>query len=84
MKGVVLKQTQVKDQKGMMALGIGFRQIKDYEKLLANFNMHELENTMALVAEYDLKSKGVNQSTTNDQELMKEFLFRVFYRPGLN
>jgi hypothetical protein len=51
---------------------------------LANFNINELENTMALVAEYDLKSKGVNQSATNDQELMKEFLFRVFYRPGLN
>jgi DNA polymerase-3 subunit delta len=84
MKGVVLKQTQVKDQKGMMALGIGFRQLRDFEKLLANFNIHELEHAMALVAEYDLKSKGVNQSQASDQELMKELLFRIFYRPGLN
>lgn len=84
MKGVVLKQTQVKDQKGMMALGIGFRQVRDYEKLLANYNIQELEHAMALVAEYDLKSKGVNQAQTSDQELMKELLFKIFYRPGLN
>ncbi len=84
MKGVVLKQTQVKDQKGMMAQGIGFRQIKDFEKLLSNFNLLELERSMALVAEYDLKSKGVNQTMVGDQELMKELLFKIFYRPGLN
>lgn len=84
MKGVVLKQSQIKDQKGMMALGIGFRQIKDYEKLLANYSLYELENAMALVAEYDLKSKGVNQVSVSDQELMKELLFKIFYRKELN
>ncbi|MCG9880949.1 MAG: hypothetical protein MH472_10165, partial [Bacteroidia bacterium] len=84
MKGVVLKQSQIRDQKGMMAMGIGFRQIKDYEKLLANYSLQELENAMALVAEYDLKSKGVNQVVVNDQELMKELLFKIFYRKELN
>ncbi|MDZ4666675.1 MAG: DNA polymerase III subunit delta [bacterium] len=84
MKGVVLKQTQVKDQKGMMAQGIGFRQIKDFDKLLSNFSLIELERNMSIVAEYDLKSKGVNQTQVGDPELMKELLFKIFYRPGLN
>jgi DNA polymerase-3 subunit delta len=84
MKGVVLKQTQVKDQKGMMSMGIGFRQIKDYEKLIANYTLNEMEIIMGLIAEYDLKSKGVNQVPVNDQELMKELLFKVFYRKELN
>ncbi|OYU95100.1 MAG: DNA polymerase III subunit delta [Bacteroidetes bacterium B1(2017)] len=84
MKGVVLKQTQVKDQKGMMSMGIGFRQIKDYEKMLSNFSMAELEKAMSLVAEYDLKSKGVNQTMVGDSELMKELLFKILYRPTLS
>lgn len=84
MKGVVLKQSQIRDQKGMLSLGIGYRQIKDYEKLLANFSLSELEYVMSLVAEYDLKSKGVNQVVVDDQELMKELLFKIFHRKELN
>jgi len=83
MKGIVMKQAQVKDQKGMMAMGIGFRQVRDFEKLTANFSLIELEMVMTLVAEYDLKSKGVNQNSFGDIELMKEFLFKIFYRPSL-
>jgi DNA polymerase-3 subunit delta len=83
MKGVVIKQTQVRDQKGMMAMGIGFRQVKDFEKLTANYSLAELEKAMSLVAEYDLKSKGLNQTSVADSELMKELLFKIFYRPSL-
>jgi hypothetical protein len=43
-----------------------------------------MEIIMGLIAEYDLKSKGVNQVPVNDQELMKELLFKVFYRKELN
>jgi DNA polymerase-3 subunit delta len=68
----------------MMSMGIGFRQIKDYEKLIANYTLNEMEIIMGLIAEYDLKSKGVNQVPVNDQELMKELLFKVFYRKELN
>jgi hypothetical protein len=38
---------------------------------------------MSLVAEYDLKSKGLNQTSVADSELMKELLFKIFYRPSL-
>lgn len=83
MKGVVLKQTQVRDAKGIMATGIGFRQVKDFEKMLQNYSLAELEKVMALVAEFDLRSKGVNQTMVGDAELMKELLFRILYRPGI-
>ncbi|MDP1728402.1 MAG: DNA polymerase III subunit delta [Bacteroidota bacterium] len=83
-KGLVLKQKNLRDQKGMMSLGIGFRQIRDYEKLLANYNSAEMEKIIALVAEYDLKSKGVNQNTVDDIDLMKEFLFNILLRPELS
>ncbi len=82
-KGLVLKQKNLRDQKGMMSIGIGFRQIRDYEKLLANYNALEMEKVIALVAEYDLKSKGVNQNAVDDMDLMKEFLYKILMRPEL-
>lgn len=83
-KGLVLKQGNIRDSKGMMSAGIGFRQTRDYEKLLANFNVTEMEKTIALIAEFDLKSKGVNMNSVDDAELMKEFLFRILLRPELS
>ncbi|MBC7384335.1 MAG: DNA polymerase III subunit delta [Bacteroidia bacterium] len=84
MKGLMLKQNNIRDQKGMMGIGIGYRQVKDYEKMLANFNVAEIERVLSLVAEYDLKSKGVNQNMVVDAELMKEFLFKILMRPELS
>lgn len=83
MKAVIMKQQNIRDVKGMMALGVRFPQAKEYEKLLSNFSLNELENTMALIAEYDLKSKGFNQIGAGDAELMKELLFKILYRPSL-
>ncbi len=81
MKGLALKQNKSHDQKSMLSAGISFRQAKDYEKLLANFSQFEMERILETIAAYDLKSKGVNQNTLDDPELMKEFLFKVLYRP---
>jgi DNA polymerase III delta subunit len=74
-------KTKEHAEKAMAALGIRFPHSKEYEKLLANYGVLELEKIIALVAEYDLKSKGYNQSNVADSELMKEFLFKVLYRP---
>lgn len=83
MKGVIMKQNNIRDQKAMAAMGVRFPQSRDFEKLLANYSILELERIMALIAEYDLKSKGFNQSGADDRELMKELLFKMLYRPGL-
>ncbi len=83
MKAIIMKQQNIRDQKAMAAMGVRFPQSKEYEKLLANYGVLELEKIIALVAEYDLKSKGYNQNNVDDSELMKEFLFKILYRPHL-
>jgi DNA polymerase-3 subunit delta len=83
MKAIIMKQQNIRDQKGMAALGVRFPHSREYEKLLANYGILELEKIIALVAEYDLKSKGFNQNNVDDSELMKEFLFKILYRPQL-
>jgi DNA polymerase-3 subunit delta len=83
MKAVIMKQQNIRDQKSMAAMGVRFPQARDYEKLLANYGILELEKIMALIAEYDLKSKGFNQNKVEDSELMKELLFKILYRPQL-
>jgi DNA polymerase-3 subunit delta len=83
MKAIIMKQQNIRDQKAMAALGVRFPQSREYEKLLANYGVQDLERIMALVAEYDLKSKGFNQNGIEDKELMKELLFKILYRPQL-
>jgi DNA polymerase III subunit delta len=83
MKAIVMKQQNIRDQKAMAAIGVRFPQSRDYEKLLANYGVLELEHIMKLISEYDLKSKGFNQSSVEDSELMKELLFKILYRPQL-
>lgn len=83
MKGLIFKMNKIQDQKSMLSAGIPYRQAKDFEKLLANYNQNEMERILTIIAEFDLKSKGVNHNMVDDSELMKEFLFAILHRPEL-
>lgn len=53
--------------------------VKDYQVAARNYNIGKLTSIISLLREYDLKSKGVNNISTNDGELLKELLFKMLH-----
>lgn len=51
---------------------------KEYDLAARNFNRRKLFDVMAVLREYDLKSKGVDSGpNTGDGELMREMVFKI-------
>ncbi len=51
--------------------------VKDYKAAVKNYSVEKLEQIFYLLEEYDLRSKGVNNSGTDHGELMKEMVFKI-------
>jgi len=51
--------------------------VTDYQKAAQKYPFQKLAQIISLLREYDLKSKGVNNSSTTDGELMKELVFKI-------
>lgn len=62
----------------MSSIGLNYFQADDCVAALQHFPGHKLENIFSLLKEYDLRSKGINDSGTEDGQLLKEMLFRIF------
>lgn len=61
------------------ALSINPFFVQDYQVAAKNYNLQKLIKIIALLKEYDLKSKGVNNISTSDGELLKELLFKILH-----
>ena len=55
--------------------------LKDYRATARNFNRLQLEQTIAVLKEYDLKSKGVDYSSTGKEEgaLLRELVWKILH-----
>jgi DNA polymerase-3 subunit delta len=55
--------------------------VMDYQQAAANFSSGKLTSIISLLREYDMKSKGVDSSSTSfpDGELMKELVFKILH-----
>jgi len=53
--------------------------VKDYETASRKFNREQLHTIISLLREYDVKSKGVDNASTNDGELMKELIYKILH-----
>ena len=51
--------------------------IKDYKIAARNYSPTKLVKIVGYLKDYDLKSKGVNNTTTNHTDLLKELLFKI-------
>ncbi|PTT00753.1 DNA polymerase III subunit delta [Pedobacter sp. HMWF019] len=61
-------------------LGVNPYFVKDYETAARTFSLNKTFDIIALLREYDLKSKGVDSSgNTTDGELLKELLFKMIH-----
>ncbi len=51
--------------------------IKDYKNAARNYSPTKLVKIVKYMKEYDLKSKGVNNTSANHNDLLKELLFKI-------
>ncbi len=53
--------------------------VGDYEIAGKNYPLGKLKNIFSYLREYDLKSKGVENTSASDGELMKELVFKIMH-----
>ena len=53
--------------------------IKDYQIAAKNYSKSKSIEVIGLCRTYDMKSKGVDNHSINDGELLKEFLFKILH-----
>lgn len=56
--------------------------LKDYKLAARNYPFAQSQKVIAILKEYDLKSKGVERVNTTEGELMKEMIFKIMQNNG--
>lgn len=62
-----------------VALSVGPFFVKDYQVAARNYNHKKLAAIIGYLREYDLKSKGVNNISTPDGELLREMMYKILH-----
>jgi len=60
-------------------LGVAPFTVRNYRTAANNYSTKQLSQIIALLREYDLKAKGVNSTSTDDAELVREMIFRILH-----
>jgi DNA polymerase-3 subunit delta len=63
----------------MRDLGVNYYQAKDYSVAARNFNGWKTMEIISLLRTYDAKSKGVENSSAPDGELLKELVYKILH-----
>ena len=73
--------SQVKTNEKALAgeLGVHPFFIKEYRQAAKNYPPQKLAKIVSYLHEYDLKAKGVNNTSADDGELMKELIFKIIH-----
>lgn len=53
--------------------------LRDYEITAGNYSPAKVKSIIGILREYDLKSKGVDNVSASDGELMKEMIYRILH-----
>lgn len=61
------------------ALGVNPYFVDGYAKAALNYNSSKLKHIFSYLKEYDLKSKGVDNSGISNGELLKELVFKILH-----
>ena len=61
------------------ALGINPYFVVDYQRAAQQYSPKKLEGIVSILRDYDLKSKGVNNGSTESEELIREMLFKIMH-----
>ncbi|MGD9977234.1 MAG: DNA polymerase III subunit delta [Bacteroidales bacterium] len=60
-------------------LGVNPFFVGEYEGAAKRYNPRKCTDIFALLREYDLRSKGVNNNSTNHGELLRELVFKILH-----
>ncbi|MFH1161472.1 MAG: DNA polymerase III subunit delta [bacterium] len=61
------------------ALGVHPFFLQDYQLTAKNYPARKIVSIISILREYDLKSKGVDNISATDGELMKEMIYRILH-----
>jgi len=79
-KLMIYHQLQDKSRNNVAsALSVSPYFVQGYQVAAKNYNLQKLIKIIALLKEYDLISKGVNNISTTEGELLKELLFKILH-----
>jgi DNA polymerase-3 subunit delta len=53
--------------------------LKEYKMAVRNYNLPNVKKVIYLLKEYDLRSKGVENDSTNEGALMKELVWKILH-----
>jgi DNA polymerase-3 subunit delta len=77
-KSYIVKQSGVRDRAQLQKqFGFNYYQANDYQSAAGKYSAAELERCIRIMHEYDLKSKGVNNLSAGQDELLKEVLVKI-------
>lgn len=65
--------------KAAASLGVNPFFVDGYARAAGNYNTAKLKHIFSYLKEYDLKVKGVNNSSVSGGELMKELVFKILH-----
>jgi DNA polymerase III subunit delta len=60
-------------------LGVNQFFVRDFEDAAQNYSFRKLRAVIAILREYDLRIKGVNNASADEGELLKEMVFRILH-----
>jgi DNA polymerase-3 subunit delta len=79
-KLLIYHQLTDKSRNGVAsALSVSPAFVRDYEIAARNYNPKKLAAIVSLLRDYDLRSKGVNNVSTTEGELLRELLFKILH-----
>lgn len=59
--------------------GLWPEKLKEYRAASVNYNLRKTEDIIRLIAEYDLRSKGVSNTNVESASLLQELICRIIY-----
>ena len=68
------------DKSDLRSFGVMWNLQRQFQSAVRYYTLPVAINILHLLKEYDLKSKGYEGCDTNDQELLKEVVFRIINR----
>jgi DNA polymerase-3 subunit delta len=77
-KVLMVYSIQAPDERSVAsAIGVNNFFVKDYIQTASRFNATEIEKMLLLLYEYNLKGVGINDSGTEDADLLKEMVVKM-------
>ena len=70
---------KLNDQEIAKKIGVHAFFLKQYKMAASNYTKNKLARIFGYLRDYDMKSKGLNNVSISDEELLKEMIFKILH-----